>query len=129
MSGAILISLIATLVLTVSPSAEAQQPKVYRIGALVPGSAWYEIIDGLRVGLKELGLEEGKQYSLQTQDWKGDAKAGEKAARNLDKEKVDLIYASSSGSAMAAKRGTTGSPIVFCAKQIGLTIPPNVLKE
>ena len=115
MSGAILISLIATLVLTVSPSAEAQQPKVYRIGALVPGSAWYEIIDGLRDGLKEVGLETGKQYSLQIQDWQGDGKAGERAASNLAKENVDLIYASSSGSALAAKRGTKETPIVFCA--------------
>ena len=57
MFGANLISLIATLVLTASPSAEAQQPKVYRIGALVPGSAWYEIIDGLRLGLRSWGLK------------------------------------------------------------------------
>jgi ABC-type uncharacterized transport system substrate-binding protein len=96
-------------------TAQAQEPKVYRIGVLVPGSAWYEIIDGLRAGLKELGLEEGKRYSLPIRDWKGDTKAGEEAARNLEQEKVDLIYASSSGSAIAAKRATADTPIVFCA--------------
>ncbi len=77
---------LCTMLLPLDSTAEAQQPKVYRIGALVPGSAWYEIIDGLRVGLKEVGLEEGKQYSLQTQDWKGDAKAGERAASILPKK-------------------------------------------
>ena len=60
--------------------AEAQQPKVYRVGVLVPGEAWYEIIDGLRIGLRQLGLEEGKQYTLAIRDWKGDAKAAEEAA-------------------------------------------------
>jgi putative ABC transport system substrate-binding protein len=95
--------------------AQAQQTKVYRVGVLLPGEAWYEIIDGLRVGLKELGLEEGKQYSLPIRDWRGDTKAGEEAAGNLEQEKVDLIYASSSGSAIAAKRATANTPIVFCA--------------
>src|SRR5262245_11348176 len=95
-------------------SADAQ-PKLYRIGALVPGDAWYEIIDGLRVGLKELGLEEGKNYSLAIHDWRGDPKSGEETAKNLDREKVDLIYASSSGSAITAKRSTTDTAIVFCA--------------
>ena len=101
--------------LALSVPAWAQQPKPYRIGVLLPGNAWYEILDGLRIGLKELGLEEGKQYSLLTRDWKGDTKAGEDAAKYFEKDKVDLIYASSSGSAMAAKRATTETPIVFCA--------------
>ena len=40
-------------------SVEAQQPKLYRVGTITSGGAWYETIDGLRAGLKELGLEEG----------------------------------------------------------------------
>src|ERR1700757_1516899 len=72
--------------------ADAQQPKVYRVGVLLPGEAWYEIIDGLRVGLKELGLEESKQYALAIRDWLGDAKAAETAAKNFEQEKVNLIY-------------------------------------
>src|SRR5678816_447808 len=58
---------------------EAQQTKAYRIGVLVPGEAWYEIIDGLRVGLKQLGLAEGKQFVLAIRDWQGDAKMAEEA--------------------------------------------------
>jgi putative ABC transport system substrate-binding protein len=94
--------------------AQAQQPKVYRIGALVPGEAWYETIDGLRAGLRQLGLEEGKQFILAIRDWKGDVKAAEAAARKFEKDKVNLIYTTSTNSTIAAKRATTDSPIVFC---------------
>ena len=52
--------LLATILLTIVYLAEAQQPKVYRIGVLIPSDTWSETIDGLRVGLRELGLEEGK---------------------------------------------------------------------
>jgi len=71
----------AAIFLATVSLAEAQQPKVYRIGVLIPSDTWYETIDGLRVGLKELGLEEGKQFTLAIRDWKGDAKAAEEAAR------------------------------------------------
>ena len=105
--------LMAAIFLATVSLAEAQQPKVYRIGVLIPSDTWYETIDGLRVGLKELGLEEGKQFTLAIRDWKGDAKAAEEAARNLEQEKVNLIYATSTGGTIAAKRATTDTPIVF----------------
>src|SRR5262249_4846679 len=57
---------LCALLLALCFSADAQQPKVYRVGVLVPGEAWYEIIDGLRVGLKQLGFEEGKPTELQS---------------------------------------------------------------
>jgi putative ABC transport system substrate-binding protein len=98
-----------------SPAAQAQQTKTYRVGILVPGEAWYEIIDGLRVGLKQLGLEEGKQITLAIRDWKGDAKMAEEAARNFEQEKIDLIYTTSTNSTITARRATTEIPIVFCA--------------
>jgi len=47
--------LLTTILLTIVYLAEAQQPKVDRVGVLLPGEAWYEIIDGLRVGLRQLG--------------------------------------------------------------------------
>ena len=95
--------------------AEAQQTKAYRIGILVPGEAWYEIIDGLRVGLKQQGLAEGKQFVLAIRDWQGDAKVAEEAARNFEQEKIDLIYTTSTNSTITARRATTEIPIVFCA--------------
>jgi len=102
--------------------AAAQQPNVYRVGVLLPGEAWYEMIEGLRVGLKQLGLEEGKQFVLVIRDWKGDAKAAEAAAKNFEQEKVGLIYSTSTNSTMAARRATTDIPIVF-----GAGIDPVVL--
>ena len=108
--------LLATILLADVPLAEAQQAKVYRVGVLIPGIAFaYEIVDGLRVGLRELGLEEGKQYVLEIRDTKGDLKAAEAAARNLEQEKVDLIYTTRTSVTIAAKRATADIPIVFSA--------------
>ena len=58
----LLISGSCAMLLALSFSADAQQLKVYRVGVLLPGEAWYEIVDGLRVGLSELGLEEKKRF-------------------------------------------------------------------
>jgi putative ABC transport system substrate-binding protein len=106
---------LATILLTTVALADAQQPKVYRVGVLVPGEAWYEIIGGLRVGLKQLGLEEGKHVTFAIRDWKGDAKAAEGAAKSFEQEKVNLIYTTSTNSTIAARRVTAEIPIVFCA--------------
>ena len=46
--------------------AHAQQSKVYRIGVLLPGGALHEIVEGLREGLRQLGLQEGKQLLWQS---------------------------------------------------------------
>jgi putative ABC transport system substrate-binding protein len=107
--------LIAVTLLALGVIAEAQQPKVYRVGVITVGGAWYEVIDGLRVGLRQLGLEEGKQFILAIRDTKGDAKAAEEAARNLQQEKVNLIYTTSTSVTIAARRATADIPIVFCA--------------
>jgi putative ABC transport system substrate-binding protein len=111
----VLAILFVVVLIAVAVVAEAQQPKVYRVGVLLPGDAWYEIIDGLRFGLKELGLEEGKQFVLDIRDTKGDAKAAEEAARNLEQEKVNLIYATRTSVTIAAKRATAEISIVFSA--------------
>jgi putative ABC transport system substrate-binding protein len=65
--------------------------------------------------LKQLGLEEGKQYVLDIRDAKGDMKAIEEAARSLEREKVKLIYAVATSVVTAAKQATTDTPIVFVA--------------
>jgi ABC-type uncharacterized transport system substrate-binding protein len=95
--------------------AKAQQPKVYRVGVITAGGAWYETIDGLRVGLRQLGLEEGKHFILAIRDTKGDVKAAEEAAKNLEQEKVNLIYTTQTSVTIAARRATADIPIVFCA--------------
>jgi putative ABC transport system substrate-binding protein len=111
---------IVTLVIVVAMLAfvnlvEAQQPKVFRVGVITAGGAWYETIDGLRAGLRELGLEEGKQFILAIRDTKGDIEAAEEAARNFEQEKVNLIYTTQTSVTIAARRATADIPIVFCA--------------
>jgi putative tryptophan/tyrosine transport system substrate-binding protein len=114
MNRRFVVSLLATLILASVYPGEAGQPKVYRIGALYPGGPLSAIFDGLRGGLRELGLEEGKQFTLAILDTKGDAKAAEEAAQNFEREKFDLIYAVTTAVVTAAKAVTTNMPVVFC---------------
>jgi putative ABC transport system substrate-binding protein len=114
-SKGLFLATLCSLLFALCSSVEAQPSKVYRVGVLVPGEAWYEIIDGLRVGLKQLGLEEGKQVALAIRDWKGVAKAAEEAAKTFAQEKVNLIYTTSTNSTIAARKVTAEIPIVFCA--------------
>ena len=94
---------------------EAQQARIYRVGVVLQGGVWFSVIDGLRDGLGELGLEEGKQLVLHVRDGKGDLKSVEAAARSLEGEKVDLIYAAGTSVTLAVKRATKSVPIVFYA--------------
>src|SRR6267378_1214988 len=67
-------------------AADAQQGRVYRVGVIHQGGPYSAVIDGLRDGLRELGLEEGKQFVLHVRDGKGDLKSVEATARDLERE-------------------------------------------
>ena len=114
MSKKILAITLATVILAFVHLAEAGQAKVHRVGVL-HGGPWYQVVDGLRDGLRELGLEEGKHLVLELRDTKGDLKAVDEAARNLERDKVDLLYAVTSSVTIGARRATTDIPIVFLA--------------
>ena len=104
----------AVIVSLAAPSlVRAQTARVYRVGIVSAGGPYEHTVDGLRDGLKELGLEEGKQYVFHRRDTQGDLRAAEAAAKSLEQEKVDLIFAVPTTVAIAAKRATTGVPIVF----------------
>jgi putative ABC transport system substrate-binding protein len=105
--------LAATLVVPLA--GEAQPARVYSVGVVLEGGPYYPAIDGLRDGLRELGFEEGKQYMLSVRDAKGDLKAVEAAARSLEEEKVNLMYAVATSVTLGVKRATTRVPIVFYA--------------
>jgi len=113
MSKKMMVPFLATLVLASVHLAEAQQAKVYRIGVIHEGGPYYAAVDGLKNGLKELGLTEGKQYVLEIRDLKGDRKAAEAAAKSLEQDKVDLLYTVSTSVTAEVKRATTQVPIVF----------------
>ena len=96
--------------------AEAGQAKIYRVGVILQGGGViYTAIDGLREGLKKLGLEEEKHFLLEIRDAKGDLKVVEEAASNLEREKVNLIFAINTSVARVTKGATAEVPIVFCA--------------
>ena len=115
MSKKLVVSLLVTLILASAHLAEAQQAKVYRVGVILQGGPLYQVVDGLRGGLKELGLEEGKHLILEIRDTKGDLKAVEQAAKNLELEKINLLYAINTSVTIAVRRATADTPIVFFA--------------
>jgi putative ABC transport system substrate-binding protein len=109
----IVVPLLAIFVLGSVHLAQAQQAKVYRVGVIHEGGSFDAVVRGLKAGLNELGLEEGKHYVLEIHDLKGDRKAAEEAARSLERGKVNLIYVVSTSPATVVKRATVEVPIVF----------------
>jgi ABC-type uncharacterized transport system substrate-binding protein len=96
--------------------AEAQLPgTVPRVGVIHHGGDWQLWAEGLQQGLRELGLDEGRHLVLETRETRGDLKAVEVAARDLERGKVTLICTAATSVTLAAKRATTQTPIVFFA--------------
>ena len=57
--------LLCAMLFALCSSASAQQPKPYRIGVLLPGEQWHEIVDGLRSVLGSWGLKRGNSLFSQ----------------------------------------------------------------
>jgi len=113
MTSKFLFRLLITVLLITASLAQAQQQKVHRIGVIMPGGPISATIDGLRYGLKDLGLQEGKHYTLTIKDTQGDVKVAAEAAKIFEQEKVTLIYAIASSVINAVKEATQNVPIVF----------------
>ena len=105
--------LVCAMLLALCSSVEAQQAKVYRVGVIHQGGPYKAVVDGLRDGLRQSGMEEGKHFVLDIRDAKGDLKAVEEAARNFEREKADLLYVVTTSAVTAVKNVTSKSPIVF----------------
>ena len=58
------INAIAGCLLWVGVAANAQPAKIYRVGVVLPGGPFYQVVEGLRDGLKELGFVEGNAVRL-----------------------------------------------------------------
>jgi putative ABC transport system substrate-binding protein len=97
------------------PLAAWAQPRLYRIGVIYNGGPYTAAIDGLRDGLKDLGIAEGRNYVFHFRNVRGDLSAVEGAARSLELEKVDLIYSVATTTTVRVKRATKTVPIVFYA--------------
>ncbi len=109
------LAIILILAVLAAPLAvEAQQAeKIPRLGVVLQGGPYYATLDGLRDGLKALGLEEGKHLTLVIRDAKGDLKAVEPAAQALERERVSLIVSITTSVTLVVKRATEQVPIVF----------------
>jgi len=113
------IALVLTLVLSllVAPTAWAQPASpTYRVGVLVPlpAAAANDLVQALRFELRELGYVEGRNLVLDFKFAETPALMAERAAE-LVRANVDVIVASTSMPALAAKRATTAIPIVMVA--------------
>jgi putative tryptophan/tyrosine transport system substrate-binding protein len=96
-------------------SAAAVEPaKPYRIGVI--NEAWavnHPTLDGLKEGLRELGLLEGRDVVYDVHFTRGKPGAADAAAANLVKAGVDLVFTSNEAPALAAKKATQRIPVVF----------------
>jgi len=110
--------LLATLMLGVIAAplaAEAQQAKrPYRIGVLTLAfTPNHPAVEGLKTGLKMVGLEEGRDVSLDIRFTGGSQEALPAAAAAMVKAGVDVIFTTSEPPTRAAMAATKAIPIVF----------------
>jgi putative tryptophan/tyrosine transport system substrate-binding protein len=88
---------------------------VRRVGVIHQGGVYAGAVEGLRQGLRELGLEEDRHVVLDIRDTRGDLKGVAAAAKDLERRKVDVIYTVATSVTLAAKGATAQTPIVFFA--------------
>ena len=108
--------LIAAGALLVTPlAAEAQQAtKVARLGYLAADrTANPHLQEAFRQGLRELGYVEGRNLVIEYRDAEGKLEQFPALAAELVALKVDVIVASGTLAALAAKHATRTLPIVF----------------
>ena len=85
-----------------------------RVGVIYYGETYEPIVEGLRAGLKELGVVEGRHVRLDIRNGRGDARTIEEAARAFEREKAAMIYCVPTTVTRIVQRVTTMIPVVFC---------------
>jgi len=95
-------------------AADAQQPgKIARIGYLASNLGNQGPVEAFRQGLRDLGYVEGRNLLIEYRDAQGKLEPLPALAAELVALKVDVIVASSTAAALAAKQVSTVVPIVF----------------
>ena len=111
------VAFIFVLAILAAPLAtDAQQAsRVPRIGYLEFGTAapGTPLLEAFRQGLRDLGWVEGQNIALEVRDADGKRDHLPELAAELVRRKVDLIFASGTPAALAAKHATTTIPIVI----------------
>ena len=96
--------------------ARAQQLKVAQIGVLVLTNAdGQSLTRELRLGLRDLGYSEGRNFIFQLRSADGDAGRLPQLATELMSSQVDVVVATFTPCALAAKQATATIPIVMAA--------------
>jgi putative tryptophan/tyrosine transport system substrate-binding protein len=105
------------LALLAAPLAAGAQPAgtVARVGYLEPGVAGpgTPFFEAFRQGLADLGRVEGQNIAIELRAAEGKYERLPDLAAELVRLQVDVIFASSTPAAVAAKRATTTIPIVI----------------
>jgi len=97
-------------------AAVAQRLKVPQIGVLVLTNAdGQSLTRELRLGLRDLGYSEGQSFAFQLRSADGDAARLPQLATELVSSQVDVLVATFTPCALAAKQATTTIPIVMAA--------------
>ena len=110
--GAFAGALLLCLITFVAHAEDARKP--FRIGVLIEAwSAEHPTVEGLKAGLRDLGLEEGRDVTFDVRFTQGRRDAMPAAAQALVAGGVDLIVATQQAASVAAKRATRDVPIVF----------------
>jgi putative ABC transport system substrate-binding protein len=94
-------------------SAQAQEPKIPRIGYLTNASLTSARRENFRQGLRELGYVEGKNIVIEWRTGEGKLDRQRALAAELVHLKVDVIVAVGSGDIRAVREATTAIPIVM----------------
>jgi len=106
---------VAILLWLPAHTAEAQEAhRPFRIGVL--NAAWaasHPTVEGLKAGLKVLGVEDGRDVTFDIRFTEGKLDTMPAAAVALVKAGVDLIFTSQEAATQAAKDATKSVPIVF----------------
>lgn len=111
----ILILLVLLFVLLNSCGKAAQEKKVYRVGIISGVEAFVNIADGFKAKMTELGYVEGENIIYDFQKLNGDPVGEKRVAEKFVRDKVDLIFAFPTNTALTAKTATRGTdiPVVF----------------
>jgi len=111
--AALAVALLLSLLLAAPLGAqEARRP--FRVGVL--NEAWtanHPTVEGLKAGLEELGLAEGRRVTFDVRFTEGKLETMPAVARALLETGVDLLFTSQEAATLAARDVTTRVPIVF----------------
>jgi putative ABC transport system substrate-binding protein len=108
------LALAGALGLLASPAEAQQAHRPSRIGILHEGwAANHPTVLGLKAGLKELGLEEGRDITLDIRFTQGNRNMMRQIAATLTGERLDLLFACGEAAMTAAFDASPRTPIIF----------------